>query len=48
MTTTLHQPITLEEFLQLPQTKPASEFIDGYIYKTHAPGQTFPTTAKAL
>lgn len=37
MTTTLHEPITLEEFLKLPQDKPASEFIDGYIYQKPMP-----------
>jgi len=42
MTTTLHQPITLEEFLQLPQTKPASEFIDGYIYTKPMPRANIP------
>lgn len=37
MTTTLHEPITLEEFLLLPETKPASEFVDGYIYQKPMP-----------
>ncbi|MDP8963387.1 MAG: Uma2 family endonuclease, partial [Cyanobacteriota bacterium] len=37
MTTTLHQPITLKEFLKLPQTKPATEFIDGRIYQKPMP-----------
>ena len=37
MTTTLHEPITLEQFLLLPQTKPAREFIDGYIYQKPMP-----------
>lgn len=37
MTTTLHQPITLEEFLKLPETTPASEFIDGYVYQKPMP-----------
>lgn len=37
MTTTLHKPITLAEFLKLPETKPASEFIDGYIYQKPMP-----------
>lgn len=37
MTTTLHEPITLEEFLNLPQTKPASEFLDGYVYQKPMP-----------
>lgn len=31
------QPITLEEFLQLPETKPASEFIDGQIIQKTMP-----------
>ena len=31
MTSTLSQPISLEEFLQLPETKPASEYINGKI-----------------
>ncbi|MBW4508847.1 MAG: Uma2 family endonuclease [Scytonematopsis contorta HA4267-MV1] len=35
MTTTL--PLTLEEFLKLPETKPASEFIDGRIYQKPMP-----------
>ena len=29
MVQSLSQPITLEEFLKLPETKPASEYIDG-------------------
>lgn len=33
MTTTLNQLITLEGFLKLPETKPASEFISGRIYQ---------------
>ncbi|BAT54463.1 hypothetical protein NOS3756_34330 [Nostoc sp. NIES-3756] len=37
MTTTLHKSITLVEFLKLPETKPASEFIDGYIYQKPMP-----------
>jgi Uma2 family endonuclease len=31
------QPITLEEFLQLPETKPASEFIHGQIIQKPMP-----------
>ena len=31
MTVTTIKPITLEEFLELPETKPASEFINGQI-----------------
>lgn len=37
MATTLHQTITLEEFLKLPETKPASEYIDGRIYQKPMP-----------
>lgn len=37
MTTTLHKLITLEEFLKLPKTKPASEFINGHIYQKPMP-----------
>ncbi|MBD2384005.1 Uma2 family endonuclease [Cylindrospermum sp. FACHB-282] len=37
MTTTLHQKITLAEFRKLPETKPASEFIDGKIYQKPMP-----------
>ncbi|MFP4124525.1 Uma2 family endonuclease [Coleofasciculus sp.] len=33
MTTTLDQTITLAEFLNQPETKPASEFINGRIYQ---------------
>ncbi|MGL4503776.1 MAG: Uma2 family endonuclease, partial [Planktothrix sp.] len=29
--------ITLEEFLQLPETKPASEYINGVIYQKPMP-----------
>jgi Uma2 family endonuclease len=31
------QPLTLEEFLKLPETKPASEFIDGKIIQKPMP-----------
>ena len=31
------RPITLAEFLKLPETKPASEFIDGQIYQKGMP-----------
>ncbi len=31
------KPITLEEFLQLPETKPASEYIDGQIVQKPMP-----------
>jgi Uma2 family endonuclease len=37
MTTTLDQRITLVEFLKLPETKPASEFINGRIYQKPMP-----------
>lgn len=37
MATTLHQQITLAEFRKLPETKPASEFIDGNIYQKPMP-----------
>lgn len=31
------KPLTLAEFLQLPETKPANEFLDGYIYQKPMP-----------
>ena len=34
---TLQKTIALEEFLKLPQTKPASEFINGHIYQKPMP-----------
>ena len=34
---TLAQPITLETFLQLPETQPASEFIDGAVIQKPIP-----------
>lgn len=37
MTTTLDQTITLAEFLNLPETKPAREFINGHIYQKPMP-----------
>lgn len=37
MATTLDQKITLAEFRKLPETKPASEFIDGNIYQKPMP-----------
>jgi Uma2 family endonuclease len=37
MTTATIQPITLEKFLQLPETKPASEYIDGEIIQKPMP-----------
>jgi len=35
--TTAAQPLTLEEFLKLPETKPASEFINGKIVQKPMP-----------
>jgi len=37
MTTALPSSLTLEEFLKLPETKPASEFIDGQIRQKPMP-----------
>ena len=37
MVTTSSKPITLEEFLALPETKPASEYIDGKIIQKPMP-----------
>ncbi len=37
MVQTLPQPLTLERFLQLPETKPASEFINGQITQKPMP-----------
>ncbi|UBF28103.1 Uma2 family endonuclease [Kovacikia minuta CCNUW1] len=37
MTTAIPASITLEEFLKLPETKPASEFADGRIYQKPMP-----------
>lgn len=37
MTTATPSSLTLEEFLKLPATKPASEFIDGQIYQKPMP-----------
>lgn len=37
MATALHQQLTLEEFLKLPETKPASEFVNGWIYQKPMP-----------
>jgi Uma2 family endonuclease len=34
---TITQPLTLEEFLKLPETKPASEFINGEIFQKPMP-----------
>lgn len=38
MVQTIPKPLTLEEFLQLPETEPASEFIDGQIIRKPMPG----------
>jgi Uma2 family endonuclease len=37
MVQTSAKPITLDEFLQLPETKPASEYIDGQIIQKPMP-----------
>ncbi|MGC8714161.1 MAG: Uma2 family endonuclease [Leptodesmis sp.] len=37
MIVTVSQPITLEEFLKLPETKPANEYIDGEIIQKPTP-----------
>ena len=37
MVTTPSKPITLNEFLALPETKPASEYIDGKIIQKPMP-----------
>ncbi|MBW4618938.1 MAG: Uma2 family endonuclease [Cyanosarcina radialis HA8281-LM2] len=37
MTVAIAKPITLEEFLELPETKPASEFLDGQINQKPMP-----------
>ena len=37
MVTTPSKPISLEEFLALPETKPASEYIDGKILQKPMP-----------
>lgn len=37
MVQTPSQNITLEEFLKLPETKPASEYIDGKVFKKPMP-----------
>jgi len=39
MITILHQQITLEEFLKLPETKPASEFVNGNYQKPMSQGK---------
>jgi Uma2 family endonuclease len=37
MTTAIPASLTLEEFLKLPETKPASEFVEGRIYQKPMP-----------
>ncbi|MFN5837547.1 MAG: Uma2 family endonuclease, partial [Pseudanabaena sp.] len=37
MTITATKPITIDKFLQLPETKPASEFIHGQIIQKPIP-----------
>ena len=37
MQLTTQQPLSLEEFLELPETKPASEYIDGQVYQKPMP-----------
>ncbi|PSB32117.1 hypothetical protein C7B70_11315 [Chlorogloea sp. CCALA 695] len=37
MMTTTTQPLTLEEFLHLPETKPASEYINGQVFQKPMP-----------
>lgn len=37
MNTTASQPITLEGFLKLPETEPASEYINGEIIQKPMP-----------
>jgi len=37
MVSTLSSKLSLEEFLQLPETKPASEYVDGKIYQKPMP-----------
>jgi len=37
MSTVITQPLTLEEFLKLPETKPASEYINGEIIQKPMP-----------
>ena len=37
MVQTSLKPITLEDFLKLPETKPASEFIDGQMLQKPMP-----------
>lgn len=37
MVTTPAKPISLEEFLALPETKPASEYVDGQVIQKPMP-----------
>jgi Uma2 family endonuclease len=37
MTAITDQPLTLEEFLKLPETKPSSEYINGKIFEKPMP-----------
>ena len=37
MQLTTQQPLSLEEFLELPETNPASEYIDGQVYQKPMP-----------
>jgi Uma2 family endonuclease len=37
MTVSASKPITLDEFLKLPETKPASEYMDGEIISKPMP-----------
>jgi hypothetical protein len=39
------KPLTLEAFLQLPETKPASEYIDGQILQKPRPQAKHMSTA---
>jgi len=42
MTITANKPTTIDEFLQLPDTKPASEFIHGQITQKSIARYTLP------
>ena len=39
MQLTTQQPLSIEEFLELPETKPASEYIDGQVYQKPMQGK---------
>jgi Uma2 family endonuclease len=43
-----HQPISLEAFLRLPETKPASEYYDGYILQKTMPQGKHSTVQREL